>query len=86
MKLEKHAENAAENAFVILGASPTEKQELEISVAVEKGVIGAIMEKVSRCPKVAKACCFADQDMPHKITGEVRRAKKVLIANLSSMQ
>ena len=85
MKLEEHAGKAAENAFGILDAGPTDEQKLEISVAVEKAVIGAIMKKVNRCPEVAKAGCFADQDMPHKFTEEIRRTNKVLIANLFSM-
>ena len=86
MKLKEHASKAAENVFGILGASPTEEQARDISAAIEKAVIGAVLEEASRCAEVAKACCSTDRNMAHKITEEIRRANQVLIANLSSLR
>jgi hypothetical protein len=86
MKLKEHASKAAKNVFGILGASPTEDQAREISSAIEKAVIAAVLEEASRCAEVAKSCCSADRDMAHKITEEIRHANDVLIANLSSMR
>ncbi len=86
MTLRKHAEKAAEDVFGILGTTPTEQQVGEISDAIEKAIIGAVLEEASRCTDVAKACCSADRDMAHKIETEIHRSHKVLIANLSSMR
>ena len=86
MKLKEHAEKAAENVLAILGASPDEQQSKDISAAIEKAVIAAVLDEASRCATVAKDCCSADRDMAHKIESEIRRTNDVLIANLSSMR
>ena len=86
MKLKEHAEKAAENVFGILGASPTEEQARETSAAIDKALIGVVLEEASRCAEVAKACFPADRDTAHKITEEIRRANEVLIVNLSSLR
>ena len=86
MKLKEHAEKAAQDVVSVLGATPDEKQSKDISAAIEKAVIAAVLEEASRCTNVAKAYCSADLDTAHKIEAEIRRANDVLIANLSSMR
>ena len=86
MKLNEHADKATEDVFKALGTIPDEKQVKEVSAAIEKAVIGAVLEEASRCATVAKTHCSAEKDIAHKIETEIRRANEVLIANLSSMR
>ena len=86
MKLNEHADNAARDVFKVLGATPDAQQAKDVSAAIEKAVIGAVLEEASRCASVAKAYCSPDRDTAHKIEAEIRRANEVLIANLSSMR
>ncbi len=86
MKLTEHAQKAAEDVLNLLGATPDDQQSKNVSAAIEKAVIAAVLEEASRCANVARACCANDRDMAHKIETEIRRANDILITNLSSMR
>jgi hypothetical protein len=86
MKLNEHADKAAQDVFKVLGATPNEKQAKDVAAAIEKAVIGAVLDEATRCANVAMACCANERDIAHKIEAEIRRTNDVLIANLSSMR
>ena len=86
MSFRERSEGAAQAVLSALAASATEEQTKEITAIIEKAVIDAVAEANQRCAQVATTCCSADQDLAHKISNEIHRAHKALIANLSSLR
>lgn len=59
----------------------------KIADAVEKAIIGALLEERERCASVAfDHVCLEDRDKAHKVAEEVRRLNTALVTNLSSMR
>jgi hypothetical protein len=86
MSFRRRAEQAADAVYKTLGVSPTAEQAVRAADAIEKAVIGAVLEEQERCATVAMRCCSADMDMAHKVSAEIRQTHTALIANLSGMR
>ncbi len=83
--LRERADEATTKIQDILGVTADEHPK-EISDAIERTIINALLEERERCATVAFECCNEDEDQAHKIAREIRRVKTALIANLSSMR
>lgn len=83
--LKERADETTNAIQEILGVS-NETHSKEVSSAVEKAIIAALLEERERCAKVAFECCAEDQDKAHKVADEVRRIRNALVTNLSSMR
>ena len=83
--LRERAEGAADEVFRILGIEEDDHPK-EVADAIEETIIKALLEERHRCADVAIQCCPEDKDKAHKISDEIRRVNKALIANLKSMR
>ena len=84
--LRERADETAKRIQVILGPE-AELYPKEITDAVEKAIIDALLEERERCASVAfDHVCIEDRDRAHKLAEEVRRVRTALVTNLNSMR
>jgi hypothetical protein len=83
--LRERAEQASQEVQKILGLS-AEEHPKEITDAIEKTIISALLEERHRCADVAIKCLDEDQSKAKLIAEEIRRVNTVLVSNLSSMR
>jgi len=83
----KHkAEKAVAKLEKLLSESWSPEEEEKARKIIEKAMTDAVHEFYSANKEVVNLCCNADQDMAHKLTEEMKLARKALIANLSSLR
>jgi S-adenosylmethionine synthetase len=83
--LRERAEQATQEVQQILGLS-AEEHPKEISDAIEKTIIHALLEERHRCADVAFEFLDEDQVKAKHVAEEIRRINTVLVSNLSSMR
>ena len=83
--LRERAEQATQEVQKILGLS-AEEHTKEITNAIEKTIIYALLEERHRCADVAFKYLDEDQVKAKLIAEEIRRVNTVLVSNLSSMR
>ncbi|MCG8359807.1 MAG: hypothetical protein MI920_29935 [Kiloniellales bacterium] len=86
MDLRERAETAIKEACAALGASLSDEQMQAVTRIIEQALIDAIREAAKQSTSAALSCCEHDQDMAHKISHEIERSQKALVANLSSLR
>ncbi len=84
MSIQQLANDAAREIVTYLDCS-TEKS-ADVSRIVEKALVETMKDTQARCIDVVSVCCSADRDLAHKISDELQRKQKALVANLSSMR
>ena len=83
--LRERAEQATQEVQQILGLS-AEEHPKEISDAIEKTIIHALLEERHRCADIAFEFLGEDQFKAKHVAEEIRRINSVLVSNLSSMR
>jgi hypothetical protein len=83
--LRERAEQATQEVQQILGLS-AEEHPKEISDAIEKTIIHALLEERHRCADVAFEFLDGDKVKAKHVAEEIRRINTVLVSNLSSMR
>ena len=83
--LRERAEQATQELQKIVGLS-AEDHPIEITDAIEKTIISALLEERHRCADVAFKSFNEDQVKAKYIADEIRRVNTVLVSNLSSMR
>ena len=86
MTIRSVSEEAAQAILGALENSPSEAKTKEVVAVIEKAMVDALVEANQRCTQAAMQCCSADRDMAHKVSAEIERSHKALIANLSGMR
>jgi hypothetical protein len=86
MTFREQAEAAATAIAEALPAPPSDEQNQEIVMIVERTMIQAVLRERDRCVSAASRCIPADQDTAHKIADEIRRDEIALITNLVGMR
>jgi hypothetical protein len=86
MNLRERASRAADNVCQILEAAPSEQHAKDLTDAIEREIIEAVLDESQRCALVAHECCDPDLDTAHKIRKGIEEAQTALVANLSSLR
>ena len=86
MNLKFKAEKAVKSLETLLGESWSEQQADEARRIIETAMSDAVHHASSEHERVVAHCCSADQDMAHKLSEELGRAREALLANLISMR
>jgi hypothetical protein len=84
MSMDSLADKATNEIFDLL--SGDREKAGEVKKIVEAVLAEAINDTSLGCHEAVNVCCSADQDMAHKIRGEMERKTQLLISNLMSMR
>jgi len=86
MGIKDNARQAITEIENLLGDSiPAEKSDA-ISKVIEKAMIDSIKRTHKSGTEAINHCCSADQDLAHKIRGELELSKQLIITNLSGLR
>lgn len=86
MSFRDQAQTTAAAVHAALGTTPDQQQANEVVAIIERAIVESARQAHDSCAKVVVDCCPEERDLAHKIAGEIRSARKALVANLSSLR
>lgn len=84
MSVERLATKATTEILALLNGD--EQKTSQVTKVIEAALLDAINDTSLACHKAVNICCSADQDMAHKIRGEMERKTQLLTTQLMSMR
>lgn len=86
MPFRELSNRAASRIIAALDQEVDDERRTLITQTVEQAIVDAIVAEHARCTELAVTACAADEDLAHKISREIRRASRAVVANLTSMR
>ena len=83
--LKVRAEETTAEVLKILGL-PANDHPKDVADAIERAIIGALVDERNRCADMAYDHCSEDSDKAKLVAEDIRAVKSALISNLSSMR
>ena len=84
MSIRQLADEVASEIFEL--SNKNKDNSKEVSQIVEKALLKVMRDSQEGCVDVVNICCSADQDLAHKIAGELKQKENLLITNLMSLR